>query len=490
MSAILQPREASLDSAAPLVEELHSATDPWDVAQRLAGYPRLLFLDSALSHPTLGRYSFVTADPFEWLEARDDRVVVAGRPPGSTRRLADPFAVLAECLGRFHVTPHPDLPPFQGGAAGLFGYDLCHHIERLPRPRFDEFETPDLAIGLYDWVVAFDHSVGKAWLISTGLPESDTRRRRRHARARLSEIKAFLERRPAKRFSLSPCPLVSVSASHPVPGLAPLSSSFSRDAYLAAVRRAVEYVHAGDCFQVNVAQRLLFPQREHPLELYGRLRQRNAAPFAGYFDLGEFAVASASPERFLFVQNGEVETRPIKGTRPRGLTPEEDFARVQDLRESPKDRAENVMIVDLLRNDLGRVCTYGSIRVEAVCRVETFRYVHHLVSEVRGRLRPEKGPIDLLRAAFPGGSVTGAPKVRALEIIAELEPTARGPYCGSLGYVGFDGTMDTSILIRTFTVGKGWVQFPVGGGIVADSDPEREYEETWHKAEGLVRALT
>jgi para-aminobenzoate synthetase component 1 len=200
-------------------------------------------------------------------------------------------------------------------------------------------------------------------------------------------------------------------------------------------------------------------------------------------------VASASPERFLFAENGEVETRPIKGTRPRGLTPEEDFARVEDLRQSVKDRAENIMIVDLLRNDLGRVCAYGSVRVEAVCRLESFRYVHHLVSEVRGRLRSGLGPIDLLRAAFPGGSVTGAPKVRAMQIIAELEQTARGPYCGSLGYLGFDGTMDTNILIRTFTVGRGWVQFPVGGGIVADSVPEREYEETWHKAEGLLRAL-
>src|SRR5262249_31633913 len=172
-----------------------------------------------------------------------------------------------------------------------------------------------------------------------------------------------------------------------------------------------------------------------------------------------------------------------------GLTPEEDFARSDDLMESAKDRAENVMIVDLLRNDLGRVCQFGSIRVEAVCQVESFRHVHHLVSEVRGRLRAGLGPIDLLRAAFPGGSVTGAPKVRAMEIIAELEPTARGPYCGSLGYVGFDGTMDTSILIRTVTIGQGWVQFHVGGGIVADSDPEREYEETWHKAEGLLQAL-
>jgi para-aminobenzoate synthetase component 1 len=226
-----------------------------------------------------------------------------------------------------------------------------------------------------------------------------------------------------------------------------------------------------------------------PLELYDRLRRRNPAPFAAYFDLGEFVIASASPERFLSVNDGEVQTRPIKGTRPRGATPEEDELQRQGLLQSAKDRAENVMIVDLLRNDLGRVCAYGSVRVAALCFLETYPTVHHLASEVRGRLRPGLGPIDLLRAAFPGGSVTGAPKVRAMEIIAELEPTARGPYCGCLGYLGFDGSMDTSILIRTFTIGKGWMQFPVGGGIVADSTPEGEYAETLHKAEGLLRAL-
>jgi para-aminobenzoate synthetase component 1 len=216
----------------------------------------------------------------------------------------------------------------------------------------------------------------------------------------------------------------------------------------------------------------------------------NPATFAGYLDIGDFAVASASPEQFLRVSNGEVSTRPIKGTRPRGTTSAADQRQIQDLLASAKDRAENVMIVDLLRNDLGRVCRYGSVQASQVCGIESYPFVHHLVSEVRGRLRTGLGPIDLLRAAFPGGSVTGAPKIRAMEIIAELEPSARGPYCGSLGYIGFDGSMDSNILIRTFTIGRGWVQFPVGGGIVADSVPEREYEETWTKAAGMLRALT
>jgi para-aminobenzoate synthetase component 1 len=290
--------------------------------------------------------------------------------------------------------------------------------------------------------------------------------------------------------STSPEPPLRLQApTHEVPGLPGLLSNFDRAGYLDTVRRAIDYVHAGDCFQVNVAQRLLHPAKLPPLELYARLRQRNPAPFAGYFDLGAFQIASASPERFVRVEDGSVETRPIKGTRPRGAHREEDRQRMRELLASAKDRAENVMIVDLLRNDLGRVCRYGSVQVTRVCALETYQFVHHLVSEVRGQLRDDCGPVDLLRASFPGGSVTGAPKIRAMEIIAELERVSRGPYCGSLGYIGFDRSMDTNILIRTFTAGKGWVQFPVGGGIVADSVPEQEYEETWHKAKGSMRAL-
>ena len=384
----------------------------------------------------------------------------------------------------------PGLPPFQGGAAGLFGYDLCHHLERLPRPAHDDLAVPDLAVGFYDWVVSIDHESRRAWLISTGLPETGPRRRLKRAQERLQEVKHLLRQDPVAAAAINEPPKVLTARSWPVAGLPRLSSNFDRPRYLDTVRRAIEYIDAGDCFQVNISQRLLHPVVESPLNLYQRLRECNPAPFAGYFDMGDFVIASASPERFLRVTGaGEVQTRPIKGTRPRGSTPDQDEALRDELRASPKDRAENVMIVDLLRNDLGRVCRYGSVRVEEVCRLESFRTVHHLVSEVRGILRPGLGPVDLLRAAFPGGSVPGAPKIRAMEIIAELEPTARGPYCGSLGYIGFDGSMDSNLLIRTFTIGKGWVQFCVGGGIVADSDPQHEYEETWHKAEGMLRAL-
>jgi para-aminobenzoate synthetase component 1 len=468
--------------AAPLVEELTPAPDPWDAARRLAHLPHLLFLDSADLHPHLGRYSYVTADPVTWLNLRAEK-----SPYDHLFEEALPYP-----LRQFPAATVPGLPPFQGGIAGLFGYGLANLIERLPRPRMDEFETPDLAAGVYDWVVAFDHERGQAWVVSTGFPHRHPGRRRERAVERLGQVRGWLSAPPVAYAPGSPIPSrrpVLPSSRHPLPGHPGVFSNFDRPGYETAVRRAVEYIHAGDCFQVNLSQRLLAPQTGRAFDLYARLRERNPAPFAGYFDLGDFQIASASPERFLKVTGREVETRPIKGTRPRGSTPREDAALLADLVASPKDRAENVMIVDLLRNDLGRVCEYGSVRVEALCRPESYRTVHHLVSEVRGRLRADRGPIDLLRAAFPGGSVTGAPKVRAMEVIAELEPTARGPYCGCLGYVGFDGSMDTNILIRTFTCGGGWVQFPVGGGVVADSDSAREYEETLHKAAGLLRAL-
>jgi para-aminobenzoate synthetase component 1 len=477
----------SYSPAIPLVEELTPWLHPWEVCRRLAALPHLLFLDSADCYPSLGRYSFVTADPFDWLRVHRRRV--AGDVQGHRR--VDPFAVLDERLKQWRSVSVEGLPPFQGGAAGLFGYDLCHHIERLPRPACDDFETPDLAVGFYDWVVAFDHGQRQAWIISTGLPATEPARRRQRASRRLRAVRAWLDgtatvRERRQDHSLT---VAAATALYPLLDFPGVFSNFDRPSYLAAVRRAIEYIHAGDCFQVNLSQRLLHRATLAPLDLYQRLRTCNPAPFAGYFDLGDFTIASASPERFLRVADGRVETRPIKGTRPRGATPEEDTRQRDDLLRSAKDRAENVMIIDLLRNDLGRVCAYGSVQVAAVCRLESYRTVHHLVSEVVGQLRPGLGGIDLLRAAFPGGSVTGAPKVRAMEIIAELEPTARGPYCGSLGYLGFDGSMDTNILIRTFTLGRGWIQFPAGGGIVADSTPEAEYEETLHKAAGLLRAL-
>jgi para-aminobenzoate synthetase component 1 len=469
--------------ASPLVEELTPAPSAEDVFLRLCRLPHCLFLDSVLRDPLLGRYSFVTADPFDFLCLPPDGHDALGR--------------LKSQLAEYGSSSVSELPPFQGGAAGLFGYDLGRQLERLPAPAIDEFQVPAMAIGLYDVVVAFDHVSNRAWLVSHGWPERDSKSRKRRASERLAEFKSRLLIPPADageapaRHVDPPAfvPAADLAPQIPVPGPPGLTSNFSAAQYEHAVERAIEYIRAGDVFQVNLAQRLLHPAKDDSVSLYLRLRRRNPATFAGYFDLGSFQIISASPERFLQVRDGEVEARPIKGTRPRSRWPEADLFAGSELQESEKDRAENVMIVDLLRNDLSRVCTADSVRVTQLCRLEIYEYVQHLVSAVRGRLRPECSPLDLLRAAFPGGSVTGAPKVRAMEILAELEPTARGAYCGSLGYLGFDGAMDTSILIRTITAGHGWWQFPVGGGIVAQSIPRREYEETWHKAEGLLRAL-
>jgi para-aminobenzoate synthetase component 1 len=469
----------------PLAVELVPAPDPWAVARRLTHLPHLLFLDSAEKHEDRGRYSYVAADPPLW---GDDSL------HGVT---SVPFQDAALMTNYIRLPAVVELPPFQGGLAGLFGYGLNRTLERrVPPDRFDEFPSPKFALGVYDWVISFDHETRRAWFVSTGFadgdiaPEGEWEAQAEYRRGQVFESLRSPRKAPAPRSRSNNLPVSSLCPQHPLLGFPGVTSNFDRAGYEEAVARVVEYIHAGDCFQVNLSQRLLAPLREHPLELYARLRELNPAPFAAYFDIGDFQILSASPERFLRVfPDGEVETRPIKGTRPRGATVEEDAALVRDLVTNPKDRAENVMIVDLLRNDIGKVCEFGSVRVPRVCEVETFRFVHHLVSEVRGKLRSGLGPLDLLAAAFPGGSVTGAPKVRAMEIIAELEPTARGPYCGCLGWIGFDGAMDTNILIRTFTAGRGWVQFPVGGGIVADSEPAREYEETLHKAAGLLRAL-
>ncbi len=487
----------------PLVEELRAPPDEEALFVQLAGKPYSLFLDSALRDPTLGRYSFLAADPFEFWEFSAEDV--------------DSLAFLARRLSEYRAATVAGLPPFQGGAAGLLGYDLGRQLERLPRPAVDEFQVPTMAVGLYDVVIALSHEDNRGWIISQGFPEIEAAARLKRAAGRLEEVRGWLAGpapSPAAasrgvpsesvgtrcrlhgdasdalpRSRLPPIPAGQLAPQHPVAGQEGLWSNFSRAAYLRALQRAIEYVWAGDIFQVNLAQRLLYPAEDDSIQLYLRLRRRNPAPFGGYFDLGDFQIVSASPERFLSVSDGSVETRPIKGTRPRTARPEADSSAGEELLASEKDRAENVMIVDLLRNDLSRVCRPESVCVSQLCRLETYAFVQHLVSAVRGRLRDGCGPIDLIRAAFPGGSVTGAPKIRAMEIIAELEPTARGPYCGSLGYIGFDGSMDLSILIRTITAGRGWWQLPVGGGIVAQSVPENEYQETWDKAEGLLRAL-
>jgi para-aminobenzoate synthetase component 1 len=461
----------------PLVHELIPAPDPWDVARKLAHLPHLCFLDSSDRHSMRGRYSYVMADPSAISETVATPVHLNPLPPILSPHVYNPESGFPPQSQKVIL---PQLPPFQGGIVGAFGYGINREFERIANNAIDEFDFPDLILCRYDWVLAFDHRDNRAWLIS----HSDS------PQQHVDVLTAVRSSSPDRITPLRTQYSVLSTHRHPLWNLPDISSNFSRAEYLAAVRKVIDYIHAGDVFQVNLSQRLLTPLTEHPLDLYGRLRLVSPSPYGCYFDAEEFQILSSSPEQFLQLSpSGEVVTRPIKGTRPRGKTPEEDAALLCDLITNPKDRAENVMIVDLMRNDLGRVCEYGSVTVPKVCEVESHNYVHHLVSEIRGQLAKGKNAFDLLRACFPGGSVTGAPKVRAMEIIAELEPTARGPYCGSMGWIGFDGAMDSNILIRTMTAGKGWLQFPVGGGIVADSDPEREYEETLHKAAGMLNAL-
>lgn len=466
-----------------------AAAHPWGSA----------FLDSALGSPLLGRYSYVAVDPYGWLAGSGRRFRLGGRAVGD-----DPFAALSTALGKAREAGVTGLPPFQGGAIGWLGYDLGQRLERLPDPADARRRFDDLRLGLYDTVLAFDHLRRESWLVANGRPLAAPRERLRRAKERIEAWEALLaglplepEREgaldaPSGPDSSEPSATARRSRRSSGPPPVAVTANFSRPAYEAAVQQVIDYILAGDIYQANLAQ--CFSARlaagDSPWALYRRLRVRSPAPFAAYLAWGRQVLASASPERFLRLDpDGQVETRPIKGTRPRGSNVAEDRRLAAELLASAKDRAENVMIVDLLRNDISRVCRDHSVDVPALCALESYPAVHHLVSTVHGRLREGLGAADLLRATFPGGSITGAPKIRAMEIIAELEPTRRGPYCGAVAWLGHDGAMDSSIVIRSFTLRGRQVSFQAGGGIVADSDPAAEYDETLTKARALLEAV-
>jgi para-aminobenzoate synthetase component I len=483
---------------APLVEPLGRTADPAEICARFLDLPYVLFLDSAATQHADAAYSFLSADPAAVVRSKGTVTEVQRGPGGWIEVPGDGLAAARALLPTDPLDSVSGLPPFQAGLAGYIGYDWGAVLEQLPRPRYDDLALPDMILGLYDWVIAWDHRIGTAWLISSGLPEVNGARERR-ARERMDMVRERLGRRPGSMtagYSGSRGKVGEPAPSYPVPSIRDaerigLRSTFTRSGYLDAVRRVREYILAGDIFQANLSQRFQSHWSDSPYELYRRLRHRNPAPFAAYLGFGDVAVLSASPERFLRLNQdgGQIETRPIKGTRPRGLGPMHDAALGRALAESQKDRAENVMIVDLLRNDLSRVCRAGTVRVPELFALEHHPTVHHLVSTVVGEIEPGKGAVELIRAAFPGGSITGAPKVRAMEIIAELEPTQRGVYCGSIGYISSTGAMDTSIVIRTYVALDRQVYFQAGGGIVADSDPELEYSETLDKARGLIETL-
>lgn len=476
---------------APHVELLPSWLGPLEVFDRIGHFPFCLWLDSALSGDLQTRFSFFAVDPIEVLSV--DRVV------------ADPLAKLEDWMMRYQSVTVPGLPPFQGGAAGFMGYELGRCFERVASAKHNEFGLPLAVLGLYDVVFAWDHDTDQGWIISQGFAESTDEALRmelakKRSRFFLEQLLVSSENGPESDKSL--CGDLPFTAFRPHAMAHGLTApqfetrlgggwlgNFDGQGFRDAVNKAREYIFAGDIFQVNLAQRLLCPARCDSRNLYRKLRKVNAAPFAGFFDFGSAQIVSASPERFLKVKERWIETRPIKGTRRRSGQEELDLAMGNELKHSAKDRSENIMIVDLLRNDLSRVCDSESLQVTQLCDLEAYPYVLHLVSAIRARLREDASLSDLVGATFPGGSITGAPKIRAMEIIAELEPTVRGPYCGSMGYFGSDGSMDWNILIRTLTASRGWWQFQVGGGIVADSDPAAEEEETWTKAAGLVAAI-
>jgi para-aminobenzoate synthetase component 1 len=467
----------------PLIREIPFPKSPFAAFRALCHYRHPFLLDSALVDERLGRWSFMGANPFAAIRTKGQTRRVWGTQPDI--RQNSPFAAVSGTLARYPVEREPDDPPFLGGAVGYWGYELRHFVERLPCSVVDDVPVPDCCFGFYDAVIALDHWQRRAWVVATPVVSEQVARKRLAALAAIAatdEVDECAE--------VPPVPGVRPSmARHGLPNHPGVHSTFARDEYISAVLCAKEYIAAGDTFQINLSQRLSAPVRETPLELYARLRAVNPAPFAAYLDCADFAVLSASPERFLRIRGGSVETRPIKGTRPRGGTTEEDERLARELLTSDKDRAENVMIVDLERNDLGRTCAYGSVHVTELCALERYETVFHLVSTVVGTLHESYDSIDCLKASFPGGSITGAPKVRSMEIIDELEPTCRGVYTGAIGYHCFSGDIDTNIVIRTIVVKDGWAHFQVGGGIVADSDPAAEYEETLDKARALIQAV-
>lgn len=474
--------------AGHLIEEVPFC-DPLSVFAAVAREPFALLLDSATAAPhqdpsLQGRWTYIAADPFTVLTKRQGQTCLNGIPQnvGALELLNQQASALTLAPN----WPEEDgLPPFSGGLAGMLGYELAQELEKLPTPsqkRSDGEQAPDFAVGAYDCILAFDCVDRRTFIVSTGLPEVSPTARAVRAEARAAKWRARLALNPALprlEWPEVPAPTSAVHTEH------------TRESYEDKIQQVIDYIFAGDIFQANLSQRFdaTLQNDDDAFTLYRKLRVISPAPFAGFFNFDNGCLLSSSPERFLKTDGSIVETKPIKGTRPRGTTPQEDRTLAQDLTSSEKDRAENVMIVDLLRNDLSRVSRDSSVRVTDLCKLESFATVHHLVSTISSSLRPDKTSIDLLKACFPGGSITGAPKVRAMEIISELEGTARGPYCGSLGFLSFSGTMDTNILIRSMTCTGDNITFRAGGGIVADSKPSDEYDETLDKAAALADAI-
>lgn len=472
------PSGSTKNQRVPLIAELDTSLSPLEAFEHFKDRKFSFFLDSGMDTEKLGRYSFIGSDPFLILSTRGNTGHLT-QGTAKARITGNPFDMLQRLLEFYRLEPIPAPVPFTGGAVGYLSYDLCHFIEQLPQKAVDDLKLPECYFGFYDAILAFDNKEHKTYIVASGFPELDENKRLARAAKRITDLKDRLAGapRPTKSFP------VSTAAS------SMLKSNFTHEEYVATVAKARQYIIDGEIIQVNLSQRFEADISIPPWELYRRLRQINPAPFADYLGFEGVSIVSSSPERFIRRSGDFVETRPIKGTRPRGKTAAEDEALAAELLSSAKDRAENVMIVDLERNDLGRVCQVGTIAVTELAALEAFPTVFHLTSTVTGKLREGVSAVGILKATFPGGSITGAPKIRAMEIIDELEPTRRSVYTGSIGYLGFNGDLDLNIAIRTFIVKEGRAYFQVGGGIVYDSNPEAEYQETLHKGRALIDAL-
>jgi para-aminobenzoate synthetase component I len=448
-----------------LLEEITLPSPPHEFFTTLSDRDHAFFLDSGRSTNGLGAWSFLGFAPFHVFRSN-----VLADLQLLLRRYARPNPI-CHLISDNAASP---IPPFLGGAVGFFSYELCTQLEKLPRAKPDDLpEIPDCEFAFYDAFIAHEHATGRSWLVANPVATTPAFT----LLARLRETLAH----PAV-----PCSQLSALNSQL---LAPVSN-FTAASYTAAIGRIKSYIASGDVYQVNLTQRFSSPLPCAPYDLYLRLRERSPAPFAAYLSFGPVQLISSSPERFLTLRDRRVETRPIKGTRPRSTDPATDAALATELLSSEKDRAELLMIVDLERNDLGRVCDFGTVRVDKLWQLESHPTVHHLVSTVSGQLRSGLDIIDCVRASFPGGSITGAPKIRSMEIIDELEPHRRHIYTGAIGYIGFDGNADLNIAIRTITCVNNHAYYHVGGGIVWDSDPAAEYQETLDKGRAMHESLT
>jgi len=468
----------------PLIQEIDTPHTPESLVAQLQGEPGVVLLRSALFDSPQARYSFVAARPFLTFRSSGSRceLIFPAKPGVGEERhvqFGNPWQVLDGLMARYELLDELDLPFPLGGCFGFWGYDLKNFVEpRLPRRAVNDLELPDCQAGFHDSLVAFDHRLGKTWIISTGLGADGSRNE-----LRAQQQHDFWRERIQHHASENRERRKNVFRN------ARVASNLSRGEFIAKVERALRYIHAGDIYQVNLAQRLAAPCPLSGWEFFEQLAAVSPAPFSAYLDCGEFQLASSSPELFLHLSGPHILTRPIKGTRPRSADPNRDAQLTYELQTSPKEMAELVMITDLLRNDLGRVCEYGSVQVPELVRLERFPQVQHLVSTVEGSLRSGVTHFTAFASCFPGGSITGAPKFRAMEIIDELEPIARGPYTGALGYLGFNRESQVSITIRTAICKNGAAYFHAGAGIVADSIPAAEYDETLAKARGFLQAL-